>query len=373
MRSPRRPARRPAAGSPAPPNPARTWSGPSRRSRDRRPVAASSACRPGSGFRSTWASTTASAGTRRRPAVQHLEGGAAVLQVHHHRRAGRRVRRADRLDHPAFEGADRPVVDARLQHARPDRCSGRRRPPAAPAADRRTRGMPSTQVARRTVRRARRRRARSASGRGRSAPPGARRWWRRSAGRCRRLIRASAAGRRPSPVGVASTIASNAGPDQQAGLGATGRLVVELVTGQQRADLEQMLVVVDPAELLRGDVAVTVRTRAGLGVAGSGHAGSIALATTMPTSAGSGSRSCSTARTASDGAGAHPVDRLDGLRRGVRGERDPVGEVVGQQGTLGSPAPRIRSTGCRRHRQPPGRRAGPRPARPRRPDRRARC
>ena len=62
---------------------------------------------------------------------ERLERRAAVFQMHHHRGAGCPVRTADGLDHPSFEGTDRPVVDTRLQHPRPDRlpgtCPGRRR------------------------------------------------------------------------------------------------------------------------------------------------------------------------------------------------------------------------------------------------------
>ena len=77
------------ADNPAPPSRARIWSAPSRHNRDRSRPRPISACRPGSGLRSMWASATASAGTPRLTEQgQHLEGGAAVLQVHHHRSAG---------------------------------------------------------------------------------------------------------------------------------------------------------------------------------------------------------------------------------------------------------------------------------------------
>jgi hypothetical protein len=68
------------------------------------------------------------------------------------------------------------------------------------------------------------------------------------------LIRATAAGLRPSRSGWLDH-RIDPGPAQRGRLPAAGLLVVELVAGEQRRDLEQVLVVVASAQLGRRAVA----------------------------------------------------------------------------------------------------------------------
>ncbi len=64
----------------------------------------------------------------RRERLEDLEGGGAVLEVHHHGGAGGVVRAADRLDRAGGVPVDAPVPRTRLQHAganrRVARCAG---------------------------------------------------------------------------------------------------------------------------------------------------------------------------------------------------------------------------------------------------------
>jgi hypothetical protein len=173
--------------------------------------------------------------------------------VHHQRHPGRAGRRRDRGQHPAFERADPPVADPGLEHPGPDRLarrSGGRRPALRPVLLRQTvvdvRGEAADQavlvgveqpvpagVVLLAVRPADVHH-REPGGR---ADPGHR----------RRVPAEPGRGRLDHRVGAGGT--------QRGRLDPAAPLVVQLVAGQQRRDLEQVLVVVAAAEPGGVDVA----------------------------------------------------------------------------------------------------------------------
>ena len=174
-----------------------------------------------------------------------------MLEVHHHRRPGARPGRGHRGQHPLLEGADAPVADARLEHAGAHRPAAGTDGRVAARRGRRAPGMAVGDVGGEAVGQLRL---------GELEQPVARAVVRLAVGAgggddvqaARRApIRASADGSPAEPGRGGVDHRRGTRRPQRAASARLRGLVVELVAGQQRAHLEEVLVVVRRARARR--------------------------------------------------------------------------------------------------------------------------